>query len=55
MEGKKGDVKDPSLAQDGVKLIEWAAREMPVLKLIGERFAKEQPLKGLRLAGCLHV
>jgi adenosylhomocysteinase len=55
IEGKKGDVKDPSLAQDGVKLIEWAAREMPVLKLIGERFAKEQPLKGLRMAGCLHV
>ncbi len=55
IEGKKGDVKDPSLAQDGVQLIEWAAREMPVLKLIGERFAKEQPLKGLRMAGCLHV
>jgi adenosylhomocysteinase len=55
IEGKKGDVKDPSLAQDGVQLIEWAAREMPVLKLISERFAKEQPLKGLRLAGCLHV
>ena len=55
IEGKKGDVKDPSLAQDGVKLIEWAAREMPVLKLISERFAKEQPLKGIRMAGCLHV
>jgi adenosylhomocysteinase len=55
IEGKKGDIKDPSLARDGVKLIEWAAREMPVLKLIGERFARELPLKGLRVAGCLHV
>ena len=55
IEGKKGDVKDPSLAQDGVQLIEWAARERPVLKLLSERFATEQPLKGLRLAGCLHV
>jgi adenosylhomocysteinase len=55
IEGKKGDVKDPSLAQDGVKLIEWAAREMPVLKLIAERFAKEQPFAGIRMAGCLHI
>jgi len=55
IDGKKGDIKDPSLAAEGVKLIEWAAREMPVLRLISERFAKEQPLKGLTLAGCLHV
>lgn len=55
IEGKKGDVKDPSLAQDGVKLIEWAAREMPVLRLIAERFAKEQPFAGIRMAGCLHI
>jgi adenosylhomocysteinase len=55
IEGKKGDIKDPSLAHAGVTLIEWAAREMPVLKLIGERFARELPLKGLRVAGCLHV
>ena len=54
-EGKLGDIKDPSLAEEGVRLIEWASREMPVLKLIGERFAAEQPLKGLTLAGCLHI
>ena len=54
-EGKLGDIKDPSLAEEGVKLIDWAAREMPVIKLIGQRFAAEQPLKGLTLAACLHV
>ena len=55
IDGKKGDIKDPSLASEGVRLIEWASREMPVLKLISQRFAKEQPLKGLTLAACLHV
>ena len=55
IEGKLGDVKDPTLAEQGVKLIEWAAREMPVIKLIGERFGREQPLKGIRMGGCLHV
>lgn len=54
-EGKLGDVKDPSLADEGVKLVEWAAREMPVTKLITERFAQEQPLKGLTVTACLHV
>ena len=54
-EGKLGDIKDPGLAEEGVRLIDWAAREMPVIKLIGERFAAEQPLKGLTLAACLHV
>jgi adenosylhomocysteinase len=49
------DVKDLKLDAAGRDLIEWAAREMPVLGLIRERFAKEQPLKGLRLAACLHV
>ncbi len=49
------DVKDLKLAQEGQNLIEWAAREMPVLNLIRQRFAKEQPLKGLRLSACLHV
>src|SRR5260370_34346158 len=43
------------LAAQGQDLIDWAAREMPVLSLIRERFMKEQPLKGLRLAACLHV
>ncbi len=54
-EGKLGDIKDPGLAEEGVRLIDWAAREMPVIKLIGERFASEQPLKGLTLSACLHV
>ena len=49
------DVKDSQLAQQGHDLIEWAAREMPVLALIRERFAAEQPLKGRRLSACLHV
>jgi adenosylhomocysteinase len=49
------DVKNPSLAPQGHDLIEWAAREMPVLTLIRLRFAKELPLKGLKLAACLHV
>ena len=51
----QGDVKDLSLAQDGVNRIEWAGREMPVVNLIRERFTKEKPLAGLRLAACLHV
>ena len=40
------DIKDPSLAEAGRKRIEWAAREMPVVKIIRERFSIEQPLKG---------
>jgi adenosylhomocysteinase len=49
------DVKDMKLAGDGIKLMEWAAREMPVLSLIKKRFIKEKPLKGVTLAACLHV
>ena len=49
------DIADPSRADEGVRRIEWAAREMPVLKLIGERFATEQPLRGIKMACCLHV
>ncbi len=49
------DVKDLALAQEGVKRIEWAAREMPVIRLIREHFAQERPLEGLRLSACLHV
>jgi len=52
---KGNDVKDLNLAAQGQDLIDWAAREMPVLSLIRARFAKEQPLKGLKLAACLHV
>ena len=50
-----GDVKDLALAHQGVDRIEWAAREMPVLRLIRERFSKERPLEGLCISGCLHV
>jgi adenosylhomocysteinase len=49
------DVADLALAQEGQRLIEWAALEMPVLALIRERFAAERPLAGLRIAGCLHI
>jgi adenosylhomocysteinase len=51
----KHDVKDINLAKKGALRIEWAAKEMPVLRSIRDRFAKEKPLKGLRLAACLHV
>lgn len=51
----KHDVKDLELAKKGKLRIEWAAQEMPVLKGITERFKKEKPLKGIRLAACLHV
>ena len=51
----KGDVKDLSLAKDGVNKIEWAGREMPVVNMIRERFGKEKPLNGVRLSACLHV
>lgn len=49
------DVKDLALAEDGNRRIEWAAREMPVIALIRERFAKGRPLEGLRVSACLHV
>src|SRR5436309_3101214 len=52
---KKGDVKDMGLADAGKRKIEWAGQQMPVLESIRERFAKEQPLKGLRISACLHV
>jgi adenosylhomocysteinase len=51
----KGDVKDISFAPRGKDRIEWAAKEMPVLRLIRERFIKDQPLKGVRMSGCLHI
>ncbi len=49
------DVTDLGLAAEGRRRIEWAEREMPVLRLIRERFAAEQPLAGLRVGACLHV
>jgi adenosylhomocysteinase len=51
----KSDVKDPKLAPKGKLRIEWAERNMPVLRLIRERFAKEKPLRGMRMSCCLHV
>ncbi len=53
--GAAHDVKDPALAGKGRTRIEWADAQMPVLKTIRKRFAKEKPLKGLRIAACLHV
>ena len=50
-----GEVKDPSLASEGIDHINWAAREMPVLNLIRSRFSQQKPLEGLRIACCLHV
>jgi len=52
---KNYDIKDPNLAVVGKQRIEWAAREMPVLRLIRERFSREKPLKGIRISGCLHI
>jgi adenosylhomocysteinase len=52
---KKGDVKDIGLADAGKRKIEWAQQQMPVLESIRKRFAKELPLKGLRVSACLHV
>ncbi|MBN1917571.1 MAG: adenosylhomocysteinase [Verrucomicrobia bacterium] len=51
----KYDVTDLKLAAKGTKRIEWADNDMPVLKLVRERFAKEKPLKGKRMSACLHV
>jgi adenosylhomocysteinase len=51
----KYDVKDLALADEGRRRTEWAERSMPVLRQIRARFAKDQPLKGLKLSACLHV
>ena len=54
--GKPGsDILDARLADAGEQRIAWAAREMPVIAQIGERFARERPLEGLRIGACLHV
>jgi adenosylhomocysteinase len=52
---KRHNVKDLSLAPEGIRRIEWADRQMPVLAAIRERFETEQPLAGYRIAACLHV
>ena len=52
---KNYDVKDLTLAESGQRRIDWASREMPVMRLLRERFAKEKPLTGIRIAACLHI
>ncbi len=49
------DIKDKSQAEGGRRRIDWAAREMPVMRQIRDRFEKERPLNGIRIAACLHV
>lgn len=49
------DIKDLSLADQGRERVEWALTEMPVLRAIHDRFAKERPLAGARISGCLHI
>jgi len=53
--GIKNDVANAALAPEGKKRIEWAARNMPVLSQIKDRFAKEKPFNGIRIAACMHV
>src|SRR5438309_8623139 len=52
---KRFDVKDLALAAEGIRRIEWADRQMPVLAAIRQRFESEQPLNGYRISACLHV
>jgi len=52
---KNYDIKDASLAEAGRQRIEWAYREMPVVKLVRDRFSKEKSLAGIRISACLHV
>jgi len=49
------DIKDPSLAEQGQRRIEWALCEMPVLRELNTRFARQRPLQGIRISGCLHI
>ncbi len=55
MASRQYEIKDPSLAGAGRQRIEWAYREMPVLKLIRARFAAEKPFQGIRISACLHI
>ena len=52
---QRHDVRDLELAPEGVRRIEWADRQMPVLAAVRERFGSERPLEGLRVSACLHV
>ncbi len=51
----RSDVADPDLADAGRDRVEWADRDMPVLRALRERFAREKPLRGLRMGACMHV
>ena len=51
----KSDVKDMGLAAAGKKRILWADSDMPVLRMVRDRFEKEKPLAGLKMSACLHV
>ena len=52
---KNYDIKDPALAEEGKLRIDWAGNEMPVIKLIKQRFGKQKPLKMIRISACLHI
>src|SRR5210317_351497 len=49
------DIRDRELAGQGVARIEWACREMPVMRLLASKFSAERPLEGIRISGCLHI
>ena len=51
----RSDIKDIGLAEQGKNNIEWALKDMPVLRKIEERFIKEQPFKGMKLSACVHI
>jgi len=55
LNGTGYDIRDPALAGQGDKRIEWALQEMPVLRGLAARFSKERPLQGIRMSGCLHI
>ena len=49
------DIKDASLADSGESRIEWALKEMPVIKGLMQQFSEQRPLEGVRMSGCLHI
>ena len=55
MRTSRGDIKDPKLAKEGKRRYEWADQNMPALRQVREIFSRQKPLKGVRLAACLHV
>ncbi len=55
MSTKEFDIKDINLAEQGRWRIEWALKEMPVLRSLMDRFSKEKPLEGVKMSGCLHI